>query len=118
MLSVTSNEEQENNMFMKKYLVENRDENYQFDKVFQERYDDSTDAVMLARNLFDLREFKKCAFVVSKYCKNPVYQSAIFMHYYSLYLAGEIRKEEEMYENGNFPEKLLYLSICRRKLKK
>lgn len=85
---------------MKKYLMENRDDGYQFEKVFQEKYDDSTDAVMLARNLFDLREFKKCAFVVSKYAKNPVYQSAIFMHYYSLFLAGEIRKEEEMYENG------------------
>lgn len=81
-------------------MVENRDENYRFDKVFKEPYDESSDAVMLARNLFDLREFKKCAFAVSKYAENPNHQSAIFMHYYSLYLAGEIRKEEEMYENG------------------
>ena len=88
---------------MKKYLMENREENYQFDKIFQEKYDDSSDAVMLARNLFDLREFRKCAFAVSKYAKNPAFQSAIFMHYYSLYLAGEIRKEEEMYENGMSP---------------
>jgi len=102
LLSITSNEEQEANIFMKKYMMENRDDSYQFNKVYQAGYDDSSDAVMLASNLFDLREFKKCAFVVSKYAKNPAYQSAIFMHYYSLFLAGEIRKEEEMYENeGN-----------------
>jgi len=99
-LSVTTNEEQDANPIIKRYILENRDTSYSFDKVYQEKYDDSYDAVMLARNLFDLREFKKCAHLVARYAKNPAYQSAIFLYYYSLFMAGEMRKEEEMYENG------------------
>lgn len=100
MLSITPSDEIESNHFMKRYVNENRDTSYHFDKVYQLEDDDSYDAVLLARNLFDLREFKNCAHMVSKFAKNPKYQSAIFLHYYSLFMAGEIRKEEEMYENG------------------
>ena len=56
---------------------------------------------MIARNLFDLREFKKCANLLKDFVLNSEYQNAIFLYYYSIYMAGEIRKEEEMIENGN-----------------
>ena len=49
--------------------------------------------------MFDLREYKKCAFILKDFAA-PEYQSAIFLHYYSLYLAGEIRKDEEAFENS------------------
>lgn len=55
---------------------------------------------MIARNLFDLREYKKCAYLLKDFINNSEYQPAIFLYYYSLFLAGEIRKEEEMIENG------------------
>ena len=58
---------------------------------------------MVARNLFDLREFKKCANLLKNYIHSPANQSAIFLYYYSLFMFGEIRKEEEMFEcNDSF----------------
>lgn len=41
-----------------------------------------------------LREYR------SKY---PLNQSLIFYYYYSLWMSGLIRKEEELYENCNHP---------------
>ena len=60
-----------------------------------------TDVLNYARDLFDLREFKRCAFVLKPYLStgNPN-QSVIFLHYYALFMYGDIRKEEEQYENS------------------
>jgi anaphase-promoting complex subunit 8 len=57
---------------------------------------------MVARNLFDLREFKKCSNLLKDSIDDPANQSAIFLYYYSLFMAGEIRKEEEIFENGEY----------------
>lgn len=100
MLSITPASEYEVNPFMKGFIQENTDQSYKFDKVYQESYDDSYDALLIARNLFDLREFKKCAHLIKDYAKNPKYQSAMFLYYYSLFMNGELRKEEEIFENG------------------
>ena len=100
MLSVTTAEDQEKNLYIKKYISENTEISQSYEKVYQEKVDESYDAVLIARNLLDLREFKKCAHMVEKYRKNPAFQSAIFIHYYALFMSGEIRKEEEIYENG------------------
>lgn len=57
---------------------------------------------MVARSLFDLREYKKCAHLLKQPLeRHPTNQSVIFFHYYSLWMAGLIRKEEEIYENGS-----------------
>lgn len=50
--------------------------------------------------MFDLREFKKCAYVLKSYQNDSKFQSAIFLHTYSLFMGGEMKKEEEYYENG------------------
>ena len=63
--------------------------------------------LLVARGLFDLREYKKCAFLLKDFITNADYQAAIFLYYYSLYLAGEIRKEEEMLENGEANAKMV-----------
>lgn len=55
--------------------------------------------LLVARNLFDLREFKKCSNLLKDQMENQKNQTVIFLYYYSLYMAGEIRKEEEMFEN-------------------
>lgn len=52
---------------------------------------------MLAKSLFDLREFKKCANSLRE-CVGEHNQQAIFLYYYSLYMFGEVRKEEEILE--------------------
>lgn len=63
--------------------------------MYAEVFDETTDTLLVARNLFDLREFKKCANILKDHISNPKNQMAIFFYYYSLYMSGEIRKEEE-----------------------
>ncbi len=56
------------------------------------------DALMLARNLFDLREYKKCAHLL----KEKVWQGSPevdFLYHYSLWVFGQFRKEEQVYED-------------------
>ena len=56
--------------------------------------------LLLAKNLFELREYKKCSQMLKDYRqKFPEDQSVIFYYYYSLWMSGLIRKEEEIYEN-------------------
>ena len=49
----------------------------------------------LARTLFDLREYRKCAHLLKPFA-TPKYQSALFLHSYALYLISEQTKEEEI----------------------
>jgi len=53
---------------------------------------------MYARDLFDLREYKRCAYLLKPH-KSIGNQSVIFLYYYSLFMYGDIRKVEEQYEN-------------------
>jgi len=53
-----------------------------------------SDILMFARDLFDLREFKRCQFVLKPYLSTGN-QSVIFLYYYSLFMYGDIRKLEE-----------------------
>ena len=55
--------------------------------------------MVVARNLYDLREFKKCSTLLQD--QKDTNEQAKFLHYYSLYMFGEMRKEEEMFENNN-----------------
>ena len=45
--------------------------------------------------LFDLKEFRKCSFVLKQYAK-PSYQTAMFIYYLSEYNLIEQKKQEEM----------------------
>jgi anaphase-promoting complex subunit 8 len=56
--------------------------------------------LLLIKNLFELREHKKCVHILKEYrLKYPDNQSVIFYYYYSIWRNGLIRKEEEIYEN-------------------
>lgn len=56
--------------------------------------------MLLAKNLFELREYKKCSHILKDYRSvYPNNQSLIFYYCYSLWMSGLIRKEEEIYEN-------------------
>jgi anaphase-promoting complex subunit 8 len=70
-------------------------------KKYIELQNELTDVLNYARDLYDLREFKRTAFVLKPYLTTGN-QSVIFLHYYSLFMYGDIRKEEEQYENSNF----------------
>ena len=71
-----------------------------FSKMFFEKPCEVTDALNLARTLFDLREFRKCCHVLKPYA-NERNQSALFLHYYSLFLVSEQSKEEEIIQSGD-----------------
>jgi hypothetical protein len=59
-----------------------------FNYHYFERPNAATDALNLARTLFDLREFRKCAHVLKPYA-NEKYQSALFLHNFALYTVSE-----------------------------
>jgi anaphase-promoting complex subunit 8 len=60
-----------------------------------ERPCEVTDALNLARSLFDLREYRKCAHLLRKIA-NPKNQSALFLHNFALFQVSELNKEEEI----------------------
>ena len=61
LLGVTNESGIENSFLLKNFISNNTDNNYRFDKIYVEEYNTSSDTLMVARNLFDLREFKKCS---------------------------------------------------------
>ena len=66
-----------------------------FNKVFYEEPCPAFDALNLARTLFDLREYRKCAHVLSPFMsaanliKSSLAQSCLFLRNYALYLVSE-----------------------------
>ena len=62
--------------------------------------DESYDKLQLSKTLFDLKEYLKAASVIASYAK-PEFPEAFFLYHYSLYMYGELRKEEESCEEGN-----------------
>ena len=68
-------------------------------KTYIEEMNDSSDTLGLARTLFDLREYRKCAFLLKPFAI-PKYQPAMFLYYYASYLLSEQACAEEIYESG------------------
>ena len=99
LLSVTKESEIDQNKMLKKFMRNNTNHSAKFKKLYTESYDEVTDHLMYARSLFDLREFKRCAHVL-KPLLGTKNQSVIFMYYYTLYMYGDIRKQEEEYEKS------------------
>lgn len=65
-----------------------------FNKVFFERPSESLDILNLARTLFDLKEYRKCAFNLQKLLSDrkptdPHFQSALFLKNYATLLVCE-----------------------------
>ena len=54
--------------------------------------------LMLAKNLFELREYKKCCHMLKEHLnRHPHHQSLIFYYHYAQWMSGLIRKEEQIY---------------------
>ncbi len=59
-----------------------------------------TDTLDLARTLFDLREYRKCANLLKKFA-TVKHQSALFLHHYALFQVSELTKEEDILQSGD-----------------
>ena len=58
-----------------------------------ESHPQAENVLLLAKNLFELREYKKCHHLLKDYrAKYPDDQKLIFYYYYSLWMNGLIRK--------------------------
>ncbi len=75
------------------------EEGRSFNRPYVEEQNEATDTLNLARTLFDLREYRKCAALLKPFAV-PRYQCAMFLYYYSNYLISEQTKAEEIYESG------------------
>lgn len=53
------------------FITNNTDHSYRFNKVYEEVGEEYIDAILTARNLFDLREYKKCAHLLKEYSNDP-----------------------------------------------
>ena len=63
-----------------------------FDKVFFERPSQLNDTLNLARTLFELREYRKCAYMLDKIKDQS--QSALFLRNFATYMICEQMSEE------------------------
>ena len=62
------------------------------------------DIVSYASTLFDLKEYKKCSFVLKTYAK-PKYQTAMFLYNFCEYNLIEQKKQEEMLDTSEIGSK-------------
>mmetsp|Transcript_5636 Transcript_5636/g.4029 ORF Transcript_5636/g.4029 Transcript_5636/m.4029 type:complete len:130 (+) Transcript_5636:292-681(+) len=70
-----------------------------FQKVFYEEPCEEIDALNLARTLFDLREYRKCASNLKPYA-SQTNQTCLFLESYALYMVSEQNLEEEVLESN------------------
>lgn len=73
---------------------------HSFDFVFFEHPSKQVDALNLARNLFDLWEYWKAAFVLKKYADEKN-QSALFLYNLANFMVSEQVTEEERFQCGD-----------------
>ena len=70
-----------------------------FNKVFFEKPSEMVDTLNLARSLFDLKEYRKCAHILTNFQNS--HQSALFLKMYATYLVSEQQLEEQNLESGD-----------------
>lgn len=100
MIAITNVKDLESNVIMRDYYNKNVNRNLTFSKRFDEySLTENYDELLLARNLFDLKEIKKSAHILRKFVDNVNEQSCMFMHNYSLYLHADMKMREERYQN-------------------
>ena len=101
-MGVTTPSDIEQSFLIQTFMNSNTDHNLRPVLNLNEKDPEIESGLILIKNLFELREYKKCAFILKNYLQRfPNNQSIIFSYYYSLWMSGLIRKEEEIYENCN-----------------
>lgn len=93
-----------------------------FNKIFFEEPCGALDSLNLARTLFDLREYRKCAHVLqplthsSMLGKSSLAQSCLFLKNYALYFVSEQQKEEEILETCGTSDKVNCSKVINKEL--
>lgn len=68
LLAITKDKHLKNAPLLKNFINNNTNYNYHFDKVYiEDLTEDCADALMVARNLFDLKEYKKCSHMLKEF---------------------------------------------------
>ncbi len=62
LLSLTSQSDIDSNSSIRTFIQNNTDNSLQFTRIFQERVDAVGDAIMVAKVLFEMREYRKAAY--------------------------------------------------------
>ena len=104
--------------------------NVPFTKVFYEEPNHTQDTLNLARSLFDLREYRKCAHLLTPLTQSSnllqqdggsaksLIQNCLFMKNYALFLVSEQQKEEEILETGGSSDKVNCSTVVNKQLGK
>lgn len=97
--SITKDDDVKKNAFIQKSVLVNTDHSRRYEQEYKEDFDqESTDLFCLARDLFDLRELKKAAYILKEYKEDLNEQSCMFMHHYCLWMHGDMVKKENSYQ--------------------
>lgn len=99
MVAVTDEKTFESNNLMKTYYQNNVDSTLRFSKKWdEEEASPNYDKLLLARNLYDLRELRKSAHVLRDQAANIQDQSSMFMHNYAEWMHADMKMREERYQ--------------------
>ena len=108
--------------------------NSTFNKVYYEEPGSEQDVLNLARSLFDLKEYHKCAHLLTPIVSNGLHrtsdsnnansrspsaaliQNCLFLKNHALFLVSEQSKEEEILETGGSTDKVICSSVINSKL--
>jgi anaphase-promoting complex subunit 8 len=96
-------------VFMSNYCKNNTDLNYVSGRFSQQPTlsEEKEDALLLIRTLFDLREYKKCAFNAERLYQEGNFENEIvFFYAYSLYVHDKLRREEELVSSTSDDRKI------------
>ena len=101
----------------------------QFSKVYYEEPGSEQDILNLARALFDLKEYRKCAHMLTPIVANglrggeqnstrsaALVQNCLFLKNHALFLVSEQSKEEEILETGGSTDKIICSPVINSKL--
>ena len=91
-----------------------QDQHHAFTKVYYEEPSNQQDVLNLARSLFDLKEYRKCAHLLAPLTTSDkvtrasaLSQRCLFLKNHALFLVSEQAKEEEILETGGSTDKII-----------
>lgn len=99
LVSITDEEILSTNKLINSYYVKNTDLSLRFNKKWDEEdVSKNYDKLLVARNLFDLSELKKSAYMLKDIADDLSDQSSMFMHHYAEWMHADMKMREEMYQ--------------------
>lgn len=101
LIGISPEQDIQNIFLLKTFVNNNLDHSYTFTPPRVREDPEAEDVLTLVKTLFSLKEYKKCIYLLEKKVESYSSQSVIFFYYYSKWMTYQIRKEEELYENGN-----------------